>query len=145
MFNWFQQREIQRQWDSVILQILECGVATCQPTQSILSDLCNCLSSTIVFYSLGYNLNKRTLRTMYALKRILADKRMFDCIKVIEYIAFGHTYMKKRFVNRRIKKGVLAHCIQMAQSYLDIIGMGQQSNPFAPGQTISKQSRDNND
>lgn len=134
--KWQQRHNIRKQWDDVLLRILRCGPATSPPDASTLRSLHECFNTTIATYAVGNRVNKRTLRAIYALKRVLADKRMYDHIKMIEYLLFGHTYTKKRLVSREVKEAVLAHCLQMAQAYLDLLGKEKPSNPFAPGQAI---------
>jgi len=96
------------------------------------------LSATMWLYSENNHVNKATLRLMHLLKRILADKRQYDTIKIMEYIVFGHTISRKHFMNLEVKERLTAHCLQMANLYRELVLKDKPSNPFTPGQAIGE-------
>lgn len=142
--SWQERKSIRRFWERIVIEL------TSSPAQTPLSDediyvLHNCIHRTMQLYSRHNYMNKQTLRLIFLLKRILADKRLFDTIKALEYVVTGHTVYKKWFMNKQVKERLVAHCWQMAQLYLIIIANKQESNPFAPGQVIRREGNGRTD
>lgn len=94
------------------------------------------LVATMSLYSNKTKMNKQTVRLLFMLKRILADKRLYEDIKVVEYVVIADTIAKKKFMNKEVRDRLVAHNLQMAQLYLDALKRRQVDNPFAPGQFL---------
>lgn len=135
--KWMKRRDIQRQWEQMVIRLTSNAVLA-QVEKKDLESLCKLLSATMWLYSENNHVNKQTLRLLHLLKRVLADKRQYDTIKIIEYILMGHTISRKYFMDQGVKERLVAHCLQMANLYRELVLKDKPSNPFAPGQTIGE-------
>lgn len=135
--RWIKRRKIQEQWEQMLL-LLTSNAANVQIDKKEQEKLCKLFANTMWLYGEDNYINKATLRLFYFLKRVLADKRQYDTIKIIDYIVLGHTVRKKVFINQEVKDRLIAHCLQMANLYMQMILNNKPSNPFAPGQTIGE-------
>ncbi len=134
LFKWLKRREIQKDWEAVILHITDAR-ANAPVDEGAKKEVLDTLSKTMLLYSEDNVMNKQTIRLLFHLKRILADKRAFDTLKIIEYTLAADGVVKKG-LNKDVRQRLAAHYLQMAQSYTIIASRGQKSNPFAPGQVI---------
>jgi len=135
--KWLERRRIRRRWEAVTVAITN-QLATAPASAEALKMLYDLICETMVLYSRGNYISKQTVRLLFLLKRVLADKRSFDSIKTLEYLVAGHTIYKKRFMNREVRERLVAHCWQMVFLYKDLVLSNRSSNPFAPGQALPK-------
>jgi len=135
--KWLDRRKRQKEWEEMIT-ILTNGPATGQIGPVALSFLYDLIVQTMCMYSSGNYVNKQTLRLIYLLKRVLADKRQYDSIKALEYFVNGHAIYKKKFMNKEVRERLVAHCWQIVALYKDLILNNKPSNPFAPGQALGE-------
>jgi len=135
--KWQDRRACQKKWEETIT-ILTNGPATAQVGPVVLNFLYDLIIETMYLYSSKNYINKQTLRLIFLLKRVLADKRQYDTIKALEYFVTGHTIYKKRFMKKEVKERFVAHCWQMVALYKDLILSNKPSNPFAPGQALGE-------
>lgn len=138
--KWNRRRYVQRRWESTVLTLTN-RAATENLTEEDREILHASLVATMTLYSKGTYVNKQTLRLLFMIKRILADKRLYEDIKVLEYLMMAHTIFKKRWMNRKVKERLVAHNLQMAQIYLDATRNRQVCNPFAPGQFLREERK----
>ena len=135
--KWLKRREIQKQWEQIVI-VLTGNAALVPVDRKNLESLCKLFSATMWLYSENNYVNKQTLRLLHLLKRVLADKRQYDTIKIIEYITLGHTISRKYFMNQGVRERLIAHCLQMANLYRELVLKDKSSNPFTPGQSIGE-------
>lgn len=133
--NWNRRKYVQERWEGTVLTL------TNRPATEPISDedreiLHASLIATMSLYSKGTYMTKQTLRLIFLLKRVLADKRLYEDIKALEYLVMAHTIFKKRWMNKEVKERLLAHNLQMAQLYLSASQNRQASNPLAPGEFL---------
>jgi len=135
--KWLERKFTRKYWEQETL-ILTGNASQAPVEEQDIKRLHKCIHHTMSLYSRDNYMNKQTLRLVFLLKRVLADKRLFDTIKALEYVVMGHMIYKKWFMNKVVKERLVAHCWQMAQLYLNIVTNKQESNPFAPGQAIRR-------
>lgn len=136
--KWQERRFTRRYWEQMTLLVTS-SAAYAPISEHDISTLHKCIHHTMSLYSRKNYMNKQTLRLTFLLKRVLADKRLFDTIKALEYVIMGHTISKKWFMNKQVKERLVAHCWQMAQAYLVMVAKKQESNPFAPGRAMKEE------
>lgn len=134
--KWIKRREIQKEWEATILEVTD-GRAAAPISSGTRKRILAALNSTMLLYGEDSAMNKQTIRLLYHLKRILADKRAFDTLKILEYLMAADGVSKKH-INKVVRKRLTAHYLQMAQAYVIMVSMGQKSNPMAPGQAIGE-------
>jgi len=135
--KWLKRKENQKQWEMMTTALTN-GPATSQVDYRTLEILCTLIKNTMLLYSEKNCITKQTLRLLFLLKRVLADKRQFDTIKTLEYFVAGHTIYKKHFMNKEVKERLVAHCWQMVVLYQGLILTSKASNPFAPGLALGE-------
>lgn len=132
--KWWQRRKLAQEWESVlgavaILQQRE-GPEAVRASEAFIK-VC---SKTMRIYPEN-RVSKRILRAMVFLKRVLADKAMYDHVKVIEYITAGHNASKK--FKGEVRDTVIAHFWNLASTYCSIIIKKEYSNPLVPGEILN--------
>ena len=136
--KWNRQRYVQKRWEGTVLTLTNKSAAE-DLTEEDREILYTSLNATMTLYSKKTHMNKQTLRLIFMLKRVLADKRLYEDIKVLEYIVMAHTISKKMWMNKEVQERLVAHNLQMAQLYLDAVRNKQVLNPFAPGQFLGEE------
>jgi hypothetical protein len=137
--KWNRRRHVQQCWEDTILALTN-RAAIEALTEKDRKTLHASLVVTMTLYNKGACMNKQTLRLLFMIKRILADKRLYEDIKVLEYLMIAHTIFKRR-MNKEVKERLIAHNLQMAQVYLEATRNKQVCNPFAPGQFLREEEK----
>ena len=140
--KWKERRKVQKCWEGAIICLTGSGRATDPVDSDMASILVLGLNKTLLLYSNDNRMTKNTLRILYHLKRMLADKRAFDLLKALEYVIAADGIAKKK-INQIVKERIMAHYLQIAQSYGDIASRRQKSNPFVPGEVLNDEQPDN--
>lgn len=135
--KWNRQKWVRERWEGTILML------TNRPATEAISDddrevLHASLVATMSLYSKGHCMTKAILRLVFFAKRVLADKRLYEDIKALEYLVMAHTIYKKWNINKEVKERLIAHNLQMAQLYINASKDKQACNPFAPGQILGR-------
>jgi len=144
MIQYFKHRAhskyLQKQWEDLVLLLTDVPVTKINRGTTV--QFVNLFSQTMMLYINGGRLNKTTLRIVNIIKRLLADKRMFDAIKCLDYLLAGHNVSQYK-MRKDVQERATAHLWSMANLYLQIVVDQRQSNPFAPGEALRQLEKSN--
>lgn len=137
MFNLLTKRKLANKWE----QLLADGTTVRRDDAKIFTQKLVDISQQTMLHFPSKVLNKKSLRAMTFLKRVLADKGMYDHIKIIDYVIGGHNACDK--ISSTAKQQVVAHFCQMASLYCNTVINNQQSNPLIPTEILKPREEDN--
>jgi len=144
MIKYFAHRRrvkfLQTSWEDLVILLTNAPVT--KVDRDTVFEFANVFSQTMMLYVSGLRLNKTTLRIINIVKRLLADKRMFDAIKCLDYLLAGHNVSQYK-MRKDVQERATAHLWSMANLYLQMVVDQRQSNPFASGEVLRQLERNN--
>jgi hypothetical protein len=141
MIKYFNHRrrskQLQKDWEDLVIALTNApGVTKIEP--GVIVQFASVFDTTLISCALDkVRLNKATLRVISVIKRILADKRMFDAIKCVDYLLAAYNVSQYK-MREDVQEKATTHLWSMGNLYLQMVLDRQQSNPFAPGEILKQ-------
>jgi len=135
MFKSKKIKEIEKLWEQVLMLYTAVQITELKDKRQAEKAFVSVSMKTIGLYP-KKKINKTILRAMIFLKRIAADKAMYDSVKVIDYITGGHNASRK--FKGELRDRIIAHFWQYASNYCTIIINAEKTNPMVPGTSFRK-------